>query len=201
MNKPTSPPSSNPFPQKGVLKVNEIDRLTEKELISACKKGDAAAQQLLYRRYSPMLFGLCLRYASTKEEAEDFLQEGFIKIYTNLYKYRPIGSFKGWMTRLVINIALEQLRKKKRKASHTSLEYAANIVSDRINVFDEFGQQAVLKMVQQLPDGYRAVFNMYVIEGYSHAEIAEMLGVSESTSKSQLSRAKSFLRKLIEKVV
>ena len=175
--------------------------MTEKELIKACKKGDREAQELLYRRYSPKLFGLCLRYAASYQEAEDFLQEGFIRIYSKLYKYQPTGSFSAWLHRLMINIALEHIRRNKKRKNQTNLDQVMNLAEDSEDVFSSFGARDIMFMVQKLPDGYRAVFNLYVVEGYSHKEIGDLMGISESTSKSQLSRAKAALRKLLERVV
>ncbi len=176
-------------------------QLTEQELIKACRKGDRQAQELLYRRYSPKLFGVCLRYASNRAEAEDFLQEGFIKIFRNLYKYKPTGSFSAWLYRLMVNVALEKIRQNQKRKNQMSLDdlvYEPEVSED---IFSGFGARTIIKMVQQLPEGYRIVFNLYVVEGYSHKEIAELLDITESTSKSQLSRAKASLRKLLEKAV
>ena len=175
--------------------------MTEQELIRACKKGDRQAQELLYRRYSPRLYGVCLRYASSKEEAEDFLQEGFIKIYRNLYKYKPTGSFSAWLYRLMVNVALEKIRQNQKRKNQISIDQLVNDPEVSEDIFSGFGARTIIKMVQQLPEGYRVVFNLYVIEGYSHKEIASLLDITESTSKSQLSRAKATLRKLLEKVV
>ena len=175
--------------------------MTEQELIKACKKGDRHAQELLYRRYSPRLFGVCLRYASSRQEAEDFLQEGFIKIYRNLYKYQPTGSFSAWLYRLMVNVALEKIRQNQKRKHQMSIDDMPVDPEVSEEIFSGFGARNIIKMVQQLPEGYRIVFNLYVVEGYSHKEIAEILDITESTSKSQLSRAKATLRKLLEKVV
>lgn len=170
-------------------------------LIKKCKAGDRRAQEELYRQYSPMLMGVCLRYASNKEEAEDFLQEGFVKIYANLYQYKPIGSFSGWLRRVVINVALQKLRRKKTQFVDIEIEHLAESIESTEDIFSQFGAKMLIRLIQQLPDGYRTVFNMYVIEGYSHKEIAAKLEISEATSKSQLSRAKAALRKMLEQVV
>ena len=175
--------------------------MTEKELIKACKKGKLEAQELLYRRYSAKLFGVCLRYASSYQEAEDFLQEGFIRIYDKIYKYQPTGSFAAWLHRLMINVALEHIRRNKKRKNQTNLDQAFYVADESEDVFSSFGARDIMLMVQRLPDGYRAVFNLYVVEGYSHKEISELLGMSESTSKSQLSRAKATLRNLLETIV
>lgn len=171
------------------------------QLISRCKDGDRRAQEELYRLYSPMLMGVCLRYASNKEEAEDFLQEGFIKIYANLYQYQPIGSFSAWLRKVVVNVALQKLRRKKTPFADIEIDRLADAVESNEDIFSQFGAKMLIRLIQQLPDGYRTVFNMYVIEGYSHKEIATQLGINEATSKSQLSRAKAALRKMLEQVV
>ncbi|GJM32051.1 MAG: DNA-directed RNA polymerase sigma-70 factor [Saprospiraceae bacterium] len=171
------------------------------KLIEDCKNGDRRAQEELYRRYKAMLFGVCLRYAGSREEAEDFLQDGFVKIYKNLYQYRPVGSLSAWMRKVVINVALQHLRRKRHLFSEVEIDTLADQYEVEDQLFSSFRAKALMKMIQQLPDGYRTVFNLYVIEGYSHKEIADQLGINEATSKSQLSRAKSTLRKLIEKVV
>ncbi|MEZ5041013.1 MAG: RNA polymerase sigma factor [Saprospiraceae bacterium] len=171
------------------------------QLISRCKDGDRRAQEELYRLYSPMLMGVCLRYASNKEEAEDFLQEGFIKIYANLYQYQPIGSFSSWLKKVVVNVALQKLRRKKTPFADIEIDRLADAVESNEDIFSRFGAKMLIRLIQQLPDGYRTVFNMYVIEGYSHKEIATQLGINEATSKSQLSRAKAALRKMLEQVV
>lgn len=175
--------------------------MTEQELIKACKKGERQAQELLYRRYSPKLFGVCLRYASNREEAEDFLQEGFIKIYRNLYKYKPTGSFSAWLYRLMVNVALEKIRQNQKRKNQMSLDDLVNDPETSDDIFSSFGARNIISMVQKLPEGYRIIFNLYVVEGYSHKEIASLLEITESTSKSQLSRAKATLRKMLEKVV
>ncbi len=174
---------------------------TDLELIEGCKKGDPRAQKALYERYRMMLFGVCLRYASCREEAEDFLQDGFVKIYQNLYQYQPIGSLGGWMRKVVVNVILQHLRRRRHLFTDVEIEDLADQYEAEDQIFSSFRARALMRMVQQLPDGYRTVFNLYVIEGFSHKEIAEQLGISEATSKSQLSRAKSTLRKMIEKVV
>ncbi|MCB0662222.1 MAG: RNA polymerase sigma factor [Saprospiraceae bacterium] len=175
--------------------------MTDLELIKACKKGDTSAQEALYHRFKAKLFGVCLRYAESYQEAEDFLQDGFIQIYKDLYQYQPFGSLEGWLRRVVVNVALQHIRKKKKwqKAGDLSnMEYKMESGHD---IIADLSAKNLVKMVQGLPDGYRAVFNLYVIEGYSHQEIGELLGISSGTSKSQLSRAKAFLRDLLNKTV
>jgi len=175
--------------------------LTEKELIKGCQKGKSDAQRELYRQYSSKLFGVCLRYAGSYQEAEDFLQEAFIRIYKNLYQYKMTGSFAAWLRRLTVNVALEHIRKNKKRQHQAKLEEALGISAEEESVFDTFGAKEIMLIIQKLPDGYRAVFNLYVVEGYAHKEIGQLLGISENTSKSQLSRAKGMLRKMLEQVI
>lgn len=173
--------------------------LTEDKLIKACQNGNRNAQNQLYLQYKNRLFGVCLRYSKSREEAEDFLQDGFIKIYSDLYQYRPIGSFYGWMRKVMVNICLQHIRKRKDLFSTADIADVAHLHRVDDNVFSEFRHKALLDMVQKLPDGYRTIFNLYAIEGYSHKEIGEQLGLSTATSKSQYSRAKATLRQMLEK--
>ncbi|MEN0049728.1 MAG: sigma-70 family RNA polymerase sigma factor [Bacteroidota bacterium] len=169
-------------------------------IIKACKKGDRKAQELLYRKYNAMLFGICLRYAKDRQEAQDFLQESLIVLFRDLHQYQPKAAFGAWLRRVTVNICLQQLRKKQNVfQTHTIEEVCSNSIQKEADIFSRFREKALLQMVQQLPTGYRVVFNLYVIEGYSHQEIADSLDISVNTSKSQLSRAKASLRKLLEK--
>ena len=173
--------------------------MSEEELIQACLRGNPQAQRALYERYKVSLFRLCLRYAGDRAEAEDFLQESFIRIFNDLKNYRGEGAFGGWMRRVTLNAALQQLRKKSRRPDEMQFEPALHILEETANLFDEMDAEALTGMIQRLPPGYRAVFNLYVIEGFSHREIADMLGISESASKTQLFKAKAALRKMAQK--
>lgn len=146
-----------------------------------------------------MLFGVCLRYAQHRHEAEDLLQEGMIVIYRDLYQYQPTGPLGGWLRRVMVNVCLQHIRKRHRIITTTSIEHFGEKLETDEDLFSQFRAKALLNMIQQLPPGYRLVFNLYVIEGNSHQEIADQLGVSVNTSKSQLSRAKATLRKMLEK--
>ncbi|HYC40798.1 MAG TPA: RNA polymerase sigma factor [Chitinophagaceae bacterium] len=157
-------------------------------------------QEELYRRFSGRMYGVCLRYASNAEEAEDILQEGFIKIFKKLESFRSEGSFEGWIRRIFVNTAIEHFRRKKYLQPVTEKE-ETSIEGKYISVLDDLAEQDILGLVQQLSPGYRTVFNMYVVEGYTHKEIADMLGISEGTSKSQLSRAKVILQDLVRKFI
>ena len=171
--------------------------VTEQELVEACKNNDRIAQRLLYDRYSPAMFGVCLRYVKTREEAEDVLIEAFFKVLTNIGQYHGLGSFEGWIRRIVVNEALMFLRR--RHNFNMTVEISAiDPPATPSRVVDELAAQDILKLLDQLPTGYRTVFNLYVLEGYKHREIAEILKISINTSKSQLILAKKRLQDLLE---
>jgi RNA polymerase sigma factor (sigma-70 family) len=154
-------------------------------------------QELLYQRFSSKMYAVCLRYASNADDAQDLLQEGFIKVFRNLAKFRKEGSFEGWIRRVFVNTAIEHYRKKVNLNSIGDRE-EQTIADTSLNILDQLGEQDIIQLVQELAPGYRSVFNMYVIEGYSHKEIGEIMGISEGTSKSQLARAKAILQKKVE---
>ncbi len=174
-----------------------IYNMTEKELIRRCKKKNAKAQKLLYYKYHGSLLGICMRYAKSKAEAEDILQMAMMKIFKNIGSYSGKGSFEGWMKRITVNMAVDNFRKSIKHYYHDSIDdtdekvLSADLIADNLEVKD------ILKTIQLLPDGYRVVFNLYAMEGYSHKEIAEKLGITESTSKTQLLKARRKLRKLL----
>lgn len=154
-------------------------------------------QELLYHRFSPKMYSVCLRYSGNAEDARDLLQEGFIKIFKNLSKYRGDGSFEGWIRRIFVNTSIEHFRKKVHLQDIT--ETQEKTMEDREwNVLDNLAEKDIINMIHELSPGYKTVFNMHVIEGYSHKEIADMLGINEGTSKSQLARAKSVLKKMMQ---
>lgn len=168
----------------------------ENEIIQGCMKGERKFQQMLYNSLSTKMFSVCLRYASEYNTAQDLLQEGFVKVFRNIEKFRGEGSFEGWVRRIFVNTAIEHYRKQVNMyALHDS---GTNAYQDyNHNALETLKYEDILKMIQRLSDGYRTVFNLYVIEGYSHKEIGELLGISEGTSKSQLARARYLLQKMI----
>lgn len=170
----------------------------EADLIEGCIRGDRKMQYELYERFAPKMFGVCLRYASNNEEAEDILQEGFIKVFKKIGSYRSEGSFEGWIRRIFVNTAIEHFRRKTYLQPITEVE-ESTVEGKYLSVLDSLAEKDIVQLVQQLSPGYRTVFNMYVIEGYSHKQIAAELGISEGTSKSQLSRAKQILQELVQK--
>lgn len=176
--------------------------MNDLQLIEGCKRQDRKYQQYLYQQYARTMYAICLRYSSDTDSAQDLLQDGFIKIFANIGSYEGKGSFEGWMKRVFVNLALESIRKDKIKKQY--VEDIENISEDDIVDTDmsadenELSENILMSFVQTLPSGYRSVFNLYAIEDYSHKEIAEMLGIAESTSRSQYIRARALLQEKIK---
>ena len=171
--------------------------ISESDLIKGCIEGDRKMQEELYRRFAPKMYAVCLRYANNADDAQDLLQEGFIKVYRNLHRFRAEGSFEGWIRRVFINSSIEHFRKKSAKLSTVSDKEENTIEDTDISALDNLAEKDIINLIQELSPGYRTVFNLYVVEGYSHKEIGELLGISEGTSKSQLARAKAILQKKV----
>lgn len=164
--------------------------------IEACINQDPQAQRYLYETYAPQMYGVCLRYAQDEAEAQDMLQDGFVKVFQNLNRYQDRGSLEGWIRRIMVNTAIDHLRR--RKKNQQDVELNETIVDSEVSdAVDQLEAEFLMELVQSLPDGYRAVFNLYAIEGYSHQEIAQQLGISEGTSRSQYTRARRQLQRLI----
>lgn len=169
----------------------------EKRLIKGLMAQKPDAQQQLFDLYSGRMMALCCRYARNREEAEDILQEGFLRVFRKIDLYQGTGSFEGWMRRVFTNIAIRHYQKNSKLHIVHGFDMLEEEPSD--DLLDHFfAAEDLMKMVQSLPDGYRMVFNLYAIEGYSHEEIAEELGISVGTSKSQLARARRSLQRMIE---
>ncbi len=169
----------------------------EADLILGSIRGDRRMQELLYKTYSPKMFGVCLRYSGNADDAQDILQEGFVKVFKNLSRFRGEGSFEGWIRRIFVNTAIEHYRRKVNMYPVT--ENQENTIEDKDwTAFDRLALKDLLEIIQELSPGYRTVFNLYVVEGYTHKDIADMLGISEGTSKSQLARAKAILQNVIK---
>lgn len=166
------------------------------EIIYKCREGNGKAQTELYRLFSPKMYGICLRYTKDKANAEDILQEGFVRVFTKIKQFEFKGSFEGWMRRIMVNTALERFRKNDRlypvedMNAYESTEYSEETLSS-------ISADELMKMIQSLPPRYRMVFNLYAIEGYTHIEIGEMMSITEGTSKSNLSRARMILQKKV----
>jgi RNA polymerase sigma factor (sigma-70 family) len=169
----------------------------EHDLIQGSIKGDRKVQELLYHRFAPKMYAVCLRYSGNTDDAQDLLQEGFIKVFKNLGKFRGEGSFEGWIRRIFVNTSIEYFRKKVNMLTVTGT-HEVTIEDKEWTVLDSLAEKDIFAMIQQLSPGYRSVFNLHVVEGYSHKDIGEMLGINEGTSKSQLARAKAVLKKMVE---
>lgn len=172
--------------------------MSEEELIAGCRKGDRRAQRELYDTYSRKMMGVCLRYVSDRETARDLLQDGFVKVFTSLDTFAGAGSFEGWIRRIFVNCALEYLRKSDVLRESTDLDSTAELTQPEESVLSAISASELMNLVRSLPAGFRAVFNLFAIEGYSHREIAGLLHITESTSRSQYTRAKQLLQKKIK---
>ena len=168
-------------------------------LVEGCKRGDRRSQKAVYDQLSGKMFAVCLRYMDDKEAAEDILQDGFVTLFTKLDSYSGEGSFEGWARKIFVNTALMSLRKNDVLRQTEDVDAAWNITADTPTEIEDIGYKELMKMIASMPPGFRTVFNMYVLEGYSHKEIAESLGISEATSRSQLQRARTLLQNKIRK--
>jgi RNA polymerase sigma-70 factor (ECF subfamily) len=170
--------------------------VTEQQLIKGCIQRDVDCQRLLFEQYAGRLMTICLRYSCDQPEAEDILQEAFIKIFSHIGQYKFEGSFEGWMKRIAVNCALKMLQKKRIRFSELSNQ---DLISTQADAYalSNLTEDELLKLISNLPDGYRIVFNLYVMEEYSHDEIAGMLGIQATTSRSQLVKARKLLQKQI----
>ena len=172
------------------------DKLSDR-LLKACIQGDRKAQRKLYEQLAPKMFPVCLRYMNNREMAEDVMQDGFVTLFSKLDSYSGTGSFEGWARKIFVNTALMQLRRNDVLKESDNLDDAWDIGSPDPSAIQEIGHKELLELIAELPPSFRTVFNMYVIEGYSHKEIADELGISENTSRSQLQRARVILQKKI----
>jgi RNA polymerase sigma-70 factor (ECF subfamily) len=170
--------------------------VTEEEIIAGCRKKDETCQHLLFHRYARKLMAVCLRYTGNAPEAEDMLQESFIKIFASIHQFRSEGSFEGWIRRVAVNICLRKIKKSKIRFDNiaTPEDIGDSIPPQAISVLSE---KELIKLISNLPNGYRVVFNLHVIEGYSHDEIAALLGIAPATSRTQLIKARRLLQKQI----
>ncbi|MDR2040782.1 MAG: sigma-70 family RNA polymerase sigma factor [Tannerella sp.] len=171
--------------------------MSEKQLIAGCLKGDRKSQKELYDLYSRKMMGVCLRYAGERETARDLLQDGFVKVFTSLDRYAGTGTLEGWIRAVFVNNALEHLRKRDILRGSADLESLYEAPGEGETTLSKMAAGELMTLVQSLPEGFRAVFNMYAIEGYSHKEIAGKLHITESTSRSQYVRARKWLQERI----
>jgi RNA polymerase sigma factor (sigma-70 family) len=171
--------------------------MTEEAIFQGCLKNDAAAQRELYNRYSPKMLAVCYRFAHNREDAEDMLQEGFIKVFSQLHTFQNKGAFEGWIRRIIVHTCINNLKKNKRFNESVDIMYASSIQTREESVPSIVQAKQIVECIRMLPVGYRTVLNLYAIEGYSHKEISEVLDIEESTSRSQYTRAKQMLEDIL----
>jgi RNA polymerase sigma factor (sigma-70 family) len=171
--------------------------MSDDEIVEGCIKKNKLAQKELYDRFAKKMMGVCLRYCDNQEEGEDVLQNGFLYIFDKIDTYRGTGSLEGWVRKIIVNTALTSIRKNKKLETNVDLNSVEYGIEDQSHLGENMAAKELLKIIQTLPVGFKTVFNLHAIEGYSHKEIAEMLGITEGTSKSQYSRAKTYLQKII----
>lgn len=171
---------------------------SEEQLVKACQKADPKAQKRVYEKYAPKMLAICKRYLADEMEAEDIMIEGFMKVFNKIDSFKLEGSFEGWIKRIMVNEALMSIRSKKREGYSVELDTAQYEIEPHLTP-NNLEADELIKIIESLPTGFRTVFNLYAIEGYSHAEIAKELNISEGTSKSQLSRARVILQNLVQK--
>ncbi len=172
--------------------------MTLEELIQRCKKQDIQAQEALYNKYSRILFGVCLKYSPNYEEAQDNLQDAFLTIFKNIEQFKGKGSFEGWIKRITVNTVLQKYRKQRVFNLTNEAQIPEEIDEDDTVEVSEVPLDYLLQIIQELPDRYRLVFTMYVLDGYSHQEIADMLGITTGTTKSNLARGRAILKNKVE---
>ena len=176
--------------------------MSDRQILEGCLKKDRRAQKSLFDRYSGLLMGICIRYATDYPEAEDILQESLLKIYLNIGDYSGEGSFTGWMRKIVINTAITYYHKHLKHKHYVEIEEVYTSEAGKLDLPDtRFTSEELKRVLDELPAGYRIVFNLYAIEGYKHKEIAKILEIDINTSKSQYSRARSFIRKRLENYI
>ncbi len=174
--------------------------MEEQELILGCIAARPKAQKALFDLYAPKLYAVCLRYMKDQVRAQDTLQDALIKIFAKISNYKSEGSFEGWLKKITVNTCLDQLRKDKKLLTDLAIDDVSHKLSTNSFSAEKLMADDLLNLVQALPDGYRTVFNLFAIEGYSHQEIAKQLGISESTSKTQYLRARAYLKDRIENI-
>ena len=175
----------------------------DQEIIAGCKSGERQAFSLLYNKYAPVMLGICMRYCKHREEAEDVLHEGFIKVFTNIKKFRGEGSFEGWIKRIMINTSLSHYQANLKHYFKSDIDQLRDLPGEDEDrgIYEHAPPRSqLLGLIQELPPGYRFVFNMYVFENFSHKEIARELGISVNTSKSQLAKARKRLQKKLKEI-
>jgi RNA polymerase sigma-70 factor (ECF subfamily) len=173
--------------------------MTEEAMLNGCLENNAVAQEALYNQLSPKMLGVCYRFAKNREDAEDMLQEGFIKVFAQIYQYRHEGALEGWIRRIIVHTCINILKKNKKFSDSVDISYAGGVGIREENIPSIIQAKQVVECIRVLPVGYRTVLNLYAIEGYSHKEIGSMLDIEESTSRSQYTRAKTMLEDILVK--
>lgn len=173
--------------------------MTKETMLNGCLDNNAAAQEALYAYFSPKMLGVCYRFAKNREDAEDMLQEGFIKVFSQIHQYRNEGAFEGWIRRIVVHTCINILKKNKKFSDSLDITFASGVGIREENIPSIMQAKQVVECIRALPVGYRTVLNLYAIEGYSHKEIGQMLDIEESTSRSQYTRAKVMLEDILVK--
>lgn len=181
------------------LEGNQKALMTDDILLQGCLKNNAASQKELYNRYSPKMMAVCYRFAQNREDAEDMLQEGFIKVFSQIHSFRNQGALEGWIRRIIVHTCINHLKKNKRFKESVDLIHASLVKVREESVPSIVQAKQIIECIRLLPLGYRTVLNLYAIEGYSHREISEMLEIEESTSRSQYTRAKQMLEDVLLK--
>ena len=171
--------------------------MTEEAILRGCLENDAAAQRELYNRYSPKMLAVCYRFAHNREDAEDMLQEGFIKVFSQMHTFENRGAFEGWIRRIIVHTCINILKKNKKFNESVDIIHATTVQVREESVPSIVQAKQVVECIRILPIGYRTVLNLYAVEGYSHKEIADMLDIEESTSRSQYTRAKQMLEDIL----
>lgn len=183
-------PAASVFPERP----NDLRELTERELVEGCQREDRRCQETLYGRFARRMYAVCLRYARHQMEAQDLMQEGFIRVFDKLHAFRMEGSLEGWVRRIMVHTCINHYRRKSFQNERFGLEHLPE-APVAATALGSLGEAELLALVKELPEGYRMVFNLFAIEGYDHAEIADLLGCGESTSRSQLAKARRMLQK------
>lgn len=182
-----------------IIKYEERFALTIEQIIDGCRRGDLEARRELYERYGDTMFGVVRRYIRDSSTAEDLLHDGFVTLFTRIGDYRGEGSFEGWCRRIFVNTVLSYLRKKSPLTSADQIESVASVRQVQPDAIAQMSAAEIIKCVEKLPTGFRTIFNLHAVEGYSYSEIAQMLGVSEATTRSQYLRARVRLMDIIDK--
>lgn len=182
------------------MPIDDSRYTTEAGLIRACVEQDRKAQRMLYEKYSSRMYSVCVRYAGDRQKAKDYLQDGFITVFSKIGSYTGEGSFEGWMRKIFVNTALMQIRKNDVLRGTQEISEMKTNIPFEDNLMGQIGGKDIFKLIKEMPDGFRTVFNLSVVDGFSHQEIAKQLGISEGASRSQLSRARGWLQEKIIKM-